>query len=316
MPERFYPAGRPPARESWRTLFYANLIKRLPRRDHRRTRRRNQGNFDDGAWVQESDQRRRAVVPRAPLGERCRWHDAPAARLDRFFAHYYRRRPVKATFTGVHEHDRPAAGLVARRARRRGRRDARRCVASSTPPGASRTTARQAFPDEVDLALADGFLEIQIAEHESGHFAPRGNPSLWTGEAIFGVIALVTRDFAPLPSGWSRPPARCDAIPAFLRARGGRDPACAARRGAPRAIRECRRRRPLFGDSLPAWVECHGTGPGARVDCRRAAAARACGFDAGSGDRQPSLLSSRRTWLPDAPSERESRRRATCSRCC
>ena len=53
------------------------------------------------------------------------------------------------------------------------------------------------FPEDVDLALADAFLEIQIAEHESGHFLHR-NPSLWTGEAIFSVIALVTREFAPL----------------------------------------------------------------------------------------------------------------------
>ena len=37
------------------------------------------------------------------------------------------------------------------------------------------------FPGEVDLALADAFLEIQIAEHEGGHFY-RGNPSLWSAK--------------------------------------------------------------------------------------------------------------------------------------
>lgn len=52
IPERFYPEGGHP-RESWRSLFYSNLIKDfldeiLDGGD------RNQGNFDDGAWVQEA----------------------------------------------------------------------------------------------------------------------------------------------------------------------------------------------------------------------------------------------------------------------
>jgi len=52
IPQRFYPVGGH-SRESWRTLFYANLIKDFldeiieggPR---------NQGNFHDGTWVQEA----------------------------------------------------------------------------------------------------------------------------------------------------------------------------------------------------------------------------------------------------------------------
>jgi len=52
IPQRFYPPGGHP-RESWRSLFYANLIRDfvseiLDGGD------RNQGNFDDGAWVQET----------------------------------------------------------------------------------------------------------------------------------------------------------------------------------------------------------------------------------------------------------------------
>ena len=51
IPERFYPVGGH-ARESWRTLFYANLVRSFideilsegPERE---------GDFDDGAWVQE-----------------------------------------------------------------------------------------------------------------------------------------------------------------------------------------------------------------------------------------------------------------------
>jgi predicted dehydrogenase len=51
IPDRFYPAGGHP-RESWRSLFYANLIKdfidEILAGDAR-----NQGSFEDGARVQE-----------------------------------------------------------------------------------------------------------------------------------------------------------------------------------------------------------------------------------------------------------------------
>ena len=71
IPERFYPAGGHP-RESWRTLFYANLItdfldEIIDGGD------RNQGNFEDGAWVQEAIN----AVERS-FHER-RWVDLPLA---------------------------------------------------------------------------------------------------------------------------------------------------------------------------------------------------------------------------------------------
>lgn len=51
IPKKFYPAGGHP-RESWRSLFYANLIKDFID-EIRDGGERNQGNFVDGAWVQE-----------------------------------------------------------------------------------------------------------------------------------------------------------------------------------------------------------------------------------------------------------------------
>jgi predicted dehydrogenase len=51
IPAQFYPAGGSP-RESWRSLFYANLIKDFIS-EIQEGGDRNQGNFDDGAWVQE-----------------------------------------------------------------------------------------------------------------------------------------------------------------------------------------------------------------------------------------------------------------------
>ena len=44
--------GRRPPEESWRSLFYANLIKDFID-EIIEGGERNQGNFDDGAWVQE-----------------------------------------------------------------------------------------------------------------------------------------------------------------------------------------------------------------------------------------------------------------------
>ena len=102
IPDRFYPPGGS-VRESWRTLFYANLVgsfisEILVRRPRQRGQLRRWG---VGAG---SHQRGGAIVSGAKMGQ-------PAARvtptqaLDRFFDHYYRARPVQATFTGVHDHD-------------------------------------------------------------------------------------------------------------------------------------------------------------------------------------------------------------------
>ena len=51
VPARFYPPGGHP-RESWHTLFYANLIADFLDELTEETPK-NDGNFDDGAWVQE-----------------------------------------------------------------------------------------------------------------------------------------------------------------------------------------------------------------------------------------------------------------------
>jgi hypothetical protein len=110
----------------------------------------------------------------------------------------------------------------------------------------------RSFPDEVDLALADGVLDIQIAEHRSGHFY-QANPALWTGEALFSVIALVTRDFAPLDVRLEAAAARMMAIPAFLA--DARATIAATPQGwRDRALRECDAAQILFGRSVPAWL--------------------------------------------------------------
>jgi predicted dehydrogenase len=72
IPQRFYPTGGHP-RESWRSLFYANLIKDFID-EIQEGGDRNQGNFADGAWVQEAIN----AVERS-FHER-RWVDLPLER--------------------------------------------------------------------------------------------------------------------------------------------------------------------------------------------------------------------------------------------
>ena len=185
--------------------------------------------------------------------------DAIARVLDAFYA----RRPVTATFTGLHAHDHAlpdwspdglAAAVDEMRAQRRRLDEAGRVA----------DAAVRRFPQEVDLALADGMLEIQVAEHEGPHFY-RGNPALWTGEAIFGVIALVTRDFAPAAARLGNAIERLRAIPAFLHD-AERTLVAAPAEWTAKARRECRVAMRLFGETLPDWV------PGAGVPSATSAA--------------------------------------------
>jgi len=72
VPAQYYPASGH-SRESWHTLFYANLIKDFL--DELTTDTPvNQGNFDDGAWVQE-------IINAVELSHRQRcWVDLPLPR--------------------------------------------------------------------------------------------------------------------------------------------------------------------------------------------------------------------------------------------
>ncbi len=69
VPARYYPPGGSP-RESWRTLYYANLTASFASEVLGQTEG-NEGNFDDGLWVQE-------VVNAVEISHRDRrWVDLP-----------------------------------------------------------------------------------------------------------------------------------------------------------------------------------------------------------------------------------------------
>jgi predicted dehydrogenase len=94
----------PPRRDARGIVAHA-LLRQSDQQLHRRNperRQRNEGGFEDGAWVQEVINAVEQSYPGAAGGV------VAAARMTAlagFFESYYRLRPVNATFTGIHDHD-------------------------------------------------------------------------------------------------------------------------------------------------------------------------------------------------------------------
>ena len=172
-------------------------------------------------------------------------------KLDAFFESYYRLRPVNATFTGVHDYDHRLPdwspdGLASALGEMRALRTS---LDAAAEPSASLQDV-----GERDRQLAAAFLDVQIAEVESRHFQ-RGNPSLAVGEAIFGVIALMTRPFAPVAERAEAAVSRLESTAAFLDgARRSLDRAIPDEWRA-KAVRECEGAARLLGDGIRRWIQ-------------------------------------------------------------
>jgi hypothetical protein len=151
--------------------------------------------------------------------------------MDDFFRSYFQFRPVNATFVGVHKFDAKLPdyseegledfqgsmeGLIERR--ERGLKTSNRI-------------------EEIDLELATNFLLIQLEELKGLHFQ-RGNPAIYSSEAIFGLISLCLREFGPRSEAISSMVARMKAIPALLE-QGKSNVASAPRDWTSEAIRQC-----------------------------------------------------------------------------
>ncbi|GMV05092.1 MAG: hypothetical protein AMXMBFR53_13720 [Gemmatimonadota bacterium] len=137
---------------------------------------------------------------------------APAlhAWLDDFFASYHRHRPVNATFIGEHAHDARLPDL------------SEHVVGDAMADARALLERLEALPPEpraeaaeMDARLAAGFLRIQLWEYASAHFQ-RGNPSLYTGEAIFSLLGLFLTDYAPVAERVEAARARLAGIPRLL----------------------------------------------------------------------------------------------------
>jgi hypothetical protein len=194
---------------------------------------------------------------------------APAFRtwLDGFFESYYRRRPVNATHIGVHAYDDrlpdySEAGVGDALA------DAEALLA-----GLAALPAEPLAPAEaIDRELAAGFLEIQRWELGAAH-GPLGNPCAYTGEAIFGLISLLRRPFAPLSERLGAAAARLEAVPALL-AQGRANLRQAPPAWVERALEECAGGQALLGDGLERLLaEAQIDHPALRRAAARASAA-------------------------------------------
>jgi hypothetical protein len=189
--------------------------------------------------------------------------------LDRFFDHYYRRRPVNATLTGIHEFDAELPDW------------SRHGLASLDQEMAELDTALGRIGRDdaakdmvaVDVGLASDFLAIQRAENAGSH-GIRRNPSLWVGEAAFSLISLMIRGFAPVDERVESALKRIEALPAFL----DEAPQTIDRETIPpawteKACRECEGLRILLSRGLPRWLETAGILGSARGSIERAEAA-------------------------------------------
>jgi hypothetical protein len=128
--------------------------------------------------------------------------------LGRFFASYYERRPVNATFIGVHDHDSRLPDLSSEGVQ--STVDEMRSLLASVP----KAGLEPASADPIDCRVAEGFLRIQIWEYESRHLLR--NPSVHAGEAVFGMMSLLLSDFAPLERRLESLSARMEALPDFF----------------------------------------------------------------------------------------------------
>jgi len=185
--------------------------------------------------------------------------------LDDFVASYARRRPVCATFVGIHDHDGrlPDYSPAGRERKAAELRDLRERLAD--------------LPEEdldegqrIDRRLAEGALRIQQWENETDHYIGK-NPAFYTGKAVFGVIAPFLREFAPLDERVPDAVSRTEAIPEFLAvARENLDAVPAG--WTDRARDECEAAVALFEDGLPAFADERGVGDPAFDDACAAAA--------------------------------------------
>lgn len=181
---------------------------------------------------------------------------APAfdAWLDDFFRSYFAHRPVNATFIGHHEHDHllPDFGESA--------------VGDLVADMDDLLERLRVLPPEdltssqsMDRRMAEGFLRIQRWECGSAHHH-RGNPSLYTGEAIFGAFSLFLTQYAPVSERVEAARARLAAVPRLL-GQGKSNVAAAHPEWIRRALRECRGAMAFLGEGVDLLAVEQGFDP-------------------------------------------------------
>jgi hypothetical protein len=165
------------------------------------------------------------------------------SRLDRFFEIYYRAHPVDATFIGNHDYDSELPD-VSESGVERLLAEAQSLAEELEPDGDDELS----LFETIDARLARGALEIKNWELTSGHFHRR-NPAWYTGEAVFSIVSLLLRDFAPLEERLRSVRARMLAVPGLLD-QARRNLSEAPLPWTERAIRECEGALSLLDEGL------------------------------------------------------------------
>ena len=140
---------------------------------------------------------------------------------------------MNATFIGIHAYDHLLPDLSAEKVTEYcGEME----LLLTRLKDASHTADPTSF-DHLDCFLAANYLEIELTEFKTQRLFLT-NPALYTGEAVFGIISLFLRDFAPLETRVKAAVSRLEAIPDFLE-QGRANLKTAPEEWTNRAIREC-----------------------------------------------------------------------------
>ncbi len=196
-------------------------------------------------------------------------NDASARWLDRFFEAFWAHRPVHATFAGVRGLDDrlpnvSVEGVATAAAAERA------LLGSASPAPVAHPVAD---PNVIDRRLAEGFLRIQLWEHESRW--QLSNPSVYASEAVFALLSLLLPASAPREPGSDVLGER--AVDALIGRMNGLDRYLGDARGwldrAPvawteRALRECRGGLAFLREGLGEAM-AHPAGPLRATHSRR-----------------------------------------------
>lgn len=178
--------------------------------------------------------------------------------IDEFLSAFWALNPVSATFAGIHAHDGRLPDWspegLATEARLWAEWGSRLASSHDEVPDWE-TLSRDVA--QLDRHVARSVAGVRLAEITSGHFVVR-NPALWTGEAIFGVISLMLRDFAPASERVPSLLSRLNAIEPFLHNMQRTLLGPLPESWVARARRECVAGITLLTAGLPMWCDEHG----------------------------------------------------------
>jgi uncharacterized protein (DUF885 family) len=168
--------------------------------------------------------------------------------LNDFFDVYYRRRPVNASFIGMHELDHQLPDFSEEAVNATVQEMKAQLSRLETLPVEGLT-----FAEDLDRKLADGYLRTQLWEFGSNHFQ-RGNPCLYAGEAVFSVISLFLTDYAPLGERVPAAIERMNGIPVLL-AQGRANLRQSPKAWVEQAIEECVGARAFFNQGIDQLIQ-------------------------------------------------------------